>query len=471
MSATLDEKLFSRYFAQDQNGESVPCPALSVPGRTFPVQEKYLGDLLPELRLSYGRDLARLPKRNQADPRVTGDYIDSERAFMRLKTEPASTIDWKRRYQDSADGESQTEKEEARVPMSLIAGTIAHICKTTPDGAILVFLPGLEEITGTKQLLMQAPLLDFDFNSSERFKICSLHSAVPADEQGQVLAAVPQGCRKIILSTNIAETSVTVPDVKYVVDTGKMKEKRYDQLRRITKLQCTWESNSNARQRAGRAGRVQEGHYYALYTRERRQAMTASGLPEILRIDLQETCLSIKAQGFKEPVAEFLGKSIEPPSSNAIEIATKNLQAIEAFTQDEQITSLGRLLSKLKVHPVLGKMIILGIVFRCLDPMLILGSMDNERSLFSEPVGAKEEARSAHQKFGERTSDHLAKLEAFNRLRRLSQFDRMGEAQEYARRFFLHMGVSIPTSFVPKDLQQLTITSGIQDDQRHCQGE
>jgi HrpA-like RNA helicase len=204
----------------------------------------------------------------------------------------------------------------------------------------------LAEIVKTEEILKGQKLLGIDFGNDRKFKISKLHSSIPAD-QADVFNAVPQGCRKIILATNIAETSITIPDVQFVVDCGKLREKRYDQLRRITKLQCTWISKSNAKQRAGRAGRVQDGNYYALYSKKRYDSLRVIGLPEMLRSDLQEVCLDIKSHGFKRSIREVLSDAIEPPPSNAVDASVTELQKLDVLTDDEKLTPLGKLLASL----------------------------------------------------------------------------------------------------------------------------
>lgn len=462
MSATLDENLFTKYFAHNRMGKDLPAPVLSVPGRTFPVQERYLGDVLFDINSSSDNEYARLM---EADGSVTKDFLASELAFEQAADAARRpVIDWKREHTGQTDDDNRAaaeKKQEALVPLALVAATIGHICKSTTDGAILVFLPGLHEIIRTKDLLLQHEIFGLNFADEERFKICLLHSTVPSDEQSVVFDPTPRKCRKVILSTNIAETSITVPDIRYVVDTGKLREKRYDQLRRITSLQCTWESNSNAHQRAGRAGRVQAGHYYALFSRARRQAMAASGLPEILRSDLQDTCLTIKAQGFQGSIEAFLSQAIEPPSPKAVHLAIDNLKALGALTDTESITALGRVLSKLPVHPALGKMIVLGIIFRCLDPMLIMGSMDGERALFMRPLRSREQARQAHKRYNHERSDHLAFYTAFTELRRIRAEQGLGAFISYASQNFLHTSAFRSIDATAVQVQEVLRDAGV----------
>ena len=472
MSATMDTELFASYFKSNLPGKATSnCPALSVPGRTFPVKEQHLENILETIGKDYIPSQVQLM---QTDP-VTREYLDVERKFGEANPAtgvPSPTedsegdefhIDWKQERKLSADGELviSNERENALVPYGLVATTIAHIVKTSQDGAILVFLPGLDEIVKVNELLRQGRVMGVDFLDESKFKLFMLHSSIPAG-QTEVFEAVSQGCRKIILSTNIAETSITIPDVQYVVDTGKLREKQYDQIRRITKLQCTWISKSNSRQRAGRAGRVQNGHYYALFSKARYDSMRAIGLPEMLRADLQETCLDIKAQAFKSPIREFLAEAIEPPAPKAVDASVRNLQALDALTDDEKITPLGRLLASLPVHPALGKMIILGVVFRCLDPMLILGAAAEERSIFANPLEKRRAATDARISFMEGSgSDHIALLNAVREMRRLRDRRGLSAMYDFGHQNFIHIGAFRTVDATAKQIEDILVEAGL----------
>ncbi|MCJ1439588.1 MAG: hypothetical protein MMC23_000068 [Stictis urceolatum] len=467
MSATIDSQLFSSYFSTShpELGD-LACPTLSVPGRTFPVTEKHLESLLSELDAKYGRNELQL----MYNDRPSTDYFYSEKEFAKhnpiegdLAQESNETvIDWRKKAVE-ANGElvDATENQDSLVPIGLIATTIAHIAKSTDQGAVLVFLPGLEEMSAVHAMLRDQQPLGVDFKDQDKYKTYMLHSSIH-DSQRTVFDAVPPECRKIILATNIAETSITIPDVQYVVDCGKLREKRYDQLRRITKLQCTWISKSNSKQRAGRAGRVQNGHYYALFSKPRLHSLKAIGLPELLRSDLQETCLEIKAQAFKAPVREFLADSIEPPNPVAVATAIENLITLDAFTENEELTALGRLLAMLPCHPSLGKMMVLGMLFRCLDPMVVLGSAASDRSMFLNPLGAREKAKAAKVSFVRGTnSDHIATMNAFNELRYIRDAQGFAAMKDYAQRNFLHAGAFKAIENTAKQIESVLIDVGL----------
>ncbi|KAK0914508.1 hypothetical protein LTR57_013951 [Friedmanniomyces endolithicus] len=452
MSATLDTELFANYFATvEEDGTRKLCPSLSVPGRTFPVKDEFLGSIMHNLMQYPRSELDGV----LAMDNVSQDYLKSETAFSKevgtedVESPTDSVIDWKREKQVLVGAQgldtAAAEKEMGLVPTALLAATLAHICKTTGEGAILAFLPGV------------------DFGDARKFKICLLHSTLPKEEQAQIFEPTPPGCRKIILSTNIAETSVTVTDVRFVVDTGKLRETRYDQVRRINKLECVWESKSNSKQRAGRAGRVQDGFYYALFSKERHTSMRAIGLPELLRSDLQETLLSIKAQGFTDPVQKFLGQAIESPPADAITAARVSLEDIEAFTEDEKLTDLGRLLSKLPVHPRLGKMIVLGVIFRCLEPMLILGAAAEGRSLFVLPIGrdGRSSAEETRRSYANDDSDHLGMLNAFREIRAIRDQQGQDAAWNRAQRRYVHMGAFRIIDQTSKQILQVLQDSGL----------
>ncbi|RKF57221.1 ATP-dependent RNA helicase DHX36 [Golovinomyces cichoracearum] len=406
MSATLNISLFANYFGDlKSDGKVYSCPSLTVPGKTFPVKKKYVDELLAELKENYGN------KSGIENCSTTQKYLQIERNF---NNEPSSQFDWTQTQERLAA--KTKDLEDAIIPHNFISVTIAHIVKTSTDGAILTFLPGLKDLEDVQKALLSKPL-GINFGDNSMYRIILLHSLMK-DAQNTLFEPCPPGCRKIILATNIAETSITIPDVRHVVDTGKLNEMNFDPMTRIKNLKCTWVSKSNSKQRSGRAGRVQNGYYYALFSEERFESFRDCGLPQLLRSDLKDVCLSTKGQTLECSIQEFLADAIEKPSSQAVDAAIKDLIQLGALTRDEQITPLGQLLHSLPVDPDLGKMIVLGVIFRCFDPLLTLAAAESEKDFFMRPISARKEADQARFAFGRGTnSDAITLINAFRHAR------------------------------------------------------
>ncbi|ORY85077.1 P-loop containing nucleoside triphosphate hydrolase protein [Protomyces lactucae-debilis] len=446
MSATIDTTLFCKYFGQ--NFEGGRCPFIEVPGRTFPVTHHPLEEIVDVLK-GYDRKLV-----TELGSRDTAAYVMREitEAPTFSISAPVSernsedgderaVIDWKSQGIVGEDGELDVgvDKEDTTTPVGLMSLTIGHLLKTTTDGSILVFLPGLAEITALNRLLTTTKPLGVDIVSEPMFKIYMLHSAIPQMQQ-EVFEKLAPGYRKIILSTNIAETSITIPDVVYVVDSGKHRETQYDQAKRISALISTWISKSNSRQRAGRAGRVQHGHYYSMISEKRYESLEVAPQPEILRTDLQDLCLQIKSMGI-EDIRGFLQQAIEPPSPAAVEASVDHLQALAALDENEALTPLGRVLSLLPVRPSLGKMVLLGSIFKCLDPVLIMASAAEVKDPFLRPLEKRGEADDIKLGFAAGTgSDVLAVVHAFQQWRSVRAEQGMAAAKDWCFRNFLHFG-------------------------------
>lgn len=179
--------------------------------------------------------------------------------------------------------------EPELVDCVLIEKLLRSICNNSEDGAVLVFLPGWDDINRTREKLQSSPY----FNNSSKFLIITLHSMVPMVEQKKVFKRPPPGSRKIVLSTNIAETSVTIDDVVYVIDSGRMKEKNYDPYNNVSTLHSSWISKASAKQREGRAGRCQAGICYHLYSKLRAASLPDFQVPEMKRMPIEEICLQV----------------------------------------------------------------------------------------------------------------------------------------------------------------------------------
>ncbi|TGO53791.1 hypothetical protein BOTNAR_0286g00070 [Botryotinia narcissicola] len=442
MSATADAEMLQKYFAFKSETREITCPVLHVEGRAFPVEKYFLEDIMDIFREKYPTG------------HVIWDLLDSSRNKAYLKSEerikktdlsmdieneqPKSVIKW-----DSHDDDPDTLQKqiamdtlEGQVPVDLAAIVIAHIATTTEDGAILLFLPGIRSINIIEKNLKTQDHFNINFDDENKIKILKLHYST-ADRHQEVFEPVSPGCRKIILATNVAETSITIDDIQYVVDTGKHKEDNFHQMLRIWSLSCKWVSKSSVKQRAGRAGRVQNGNYYGLFSKRRYDSLRMTPRPGMSRVDLQSTCLAVKTLGYNEPIQDFLASAPEPPSPKAIQSSIAGLQTLGALTPTETITPLGRIIAMLPLRPTLSKMVILGIIFRCLDPMIILTAFDNT-ILHVRPLDMEEESDAAMRGFARSSkSDHVAMLNAFRALHQLEEVDGREVMTSFAHQKFL----------------------------------
>ncbi|XP_013768598.1 ATP-dependent DNA/RNA helicase DHX36 [Pundamilia nyererei] len=247
----------------------------------------------------------------------------------------------------------------------------------------------------------------------DRFVIIPLHSLMPTVNQTQVFKRPPPGVRKIVIATNIAETSITIDDVVYVIDGGKIKETNFDTSNNISTMMAEWVSLANAKQRKGRAGRVCPGKCYHLYNGLRASLLDAYQLPEIMRTPLEELCLQIKILKLGS-IGRFLEKALDRPTEKAVSLAIKNLTELNALDQRENLTALGFHLARLPVEPHIGKLILFGALLGCLDPVLTIAASLSFKDPFFIPLG-KEKMADMRRKALSRNSksDHLTIVNAF----------------------------------------------------------
>ncbi|XP_031143214.1 3'-5' RNA helicase YTHDC2 isoform X1 [Sander lucioperca] len=301
------------------------------------------------------------------------------------------------------------------VDLDLIMDLLHNICSTTSDGAVLIFLPGYDDIVALRGRILYD---DKRFsNHSDRYQVFTLHSDMQTLDQKKAMKTSPPGIRKIILSTNIAETSITINDVVFVIDSGKVKEKSFDTLSHVSMLKTVWISKASALQRKGRAGRCRPGICFHLFSRLRFNNMLEFQVPQLLRMPLQELCLQTKLLAPSScPVAEFLSKAPQPPAAHAIRNAVQMLKTIDAMDQNEDLTDLGYHLADLPVEPHLGKMVLCAVVLKCLDPILTIACTLAYRDPFILPAQGSQKRAALHcrTRFTSNTfSDHMALLRAF----------------------------------------------------------
>lgn len=369
--------------------------------------------------------------------------------------------------------------DEQVINYELIATLLEHITLNHEDGAILVFLPGMMEITKCIDELYKMSF----FQDPSKTIIYPLHSSLSTAEQTAVFNVPPKGVRKIVVATNIAETSITIEDVVFVVDSARVKENRQDEINQMPTLVECWTSKASAKQRRGRAGRVRPGVAYHLYSTPTHQNdMSEYQLPEMLRVGLEDLVLQVMLLDLGEP-SIFLTKAVDPPSALAIRNSLKLLEglgAVECEWDDEDVrfsrpnasplksssvdrdsscndlnvnsglTALGFHLATLPVDPRVGKMMIYGALFNCVDPALTIAAAMSARNPFMSPFDKREEADSRRKEFSTEGSDHLTTLKAFNDWRDLRKKKGDRSSQAFLRDNFL----SRLTLFQMEDLRR-----------------
>jgi ATP-dependent RNA helicase DHX57 len=267
-------------------------------------------------------------------------------------------------------------------------------CPLPSEGSILVFLPGMQEIMTLLDNLASHPRI----GRSGKFLLVPLHSSLSSEEQQLVFSKPRGGQRKIVISTNMAETSITIDDCVFVIDVGRMKEKRFDPTKNMESLDTVWVSRANALQRRGRAGRVMEGYAFHLYTQFRYDNhMRPDPVPEIQRVPLEKMVLRIKIlPAFKgSSVRAVLAKVLEPPGTDGVETALTRLQGVGALYPDNSLTPLGYHLAQLPVDVRIGKLMLFGAIFRCLDAALTIAASLSYRTPFLSPFKEREAANKA----------------------------------------------------------------------------
>ncbi|XP_075058122.1 ATP-dependent DNA/RNA helicase DHX36 [Mixophyes fleayi] len=400
MSATLNAEKFSQYFDR--------CPMLHIPGFTYPVKEYLLEDIIEMLKYS-PKDKDCRPqwkKRFMQGHMIRPEKAEKEEMYKERWSEFVQTLQG--RYCESTINALECTDDE-KVDLNLISELIRHIVLRGEDGAILVFLPGWDNISTLHDLLMSQVMF-----KSEWFIIIPLHSLMPTVNQTQVFKTPPPGVRKIIIATNIAETSITIDDVVHVIDGGKIKETHYDTQNNISTMTAEWVSHANAKQRKGRAGRVKPGYCYHLYNSLRDSLLDDYQMPEIVRTPLEELCLHIKILKLGG-IGSFLRKLMDPPSREAICLAINHLTELNALDKREELTPLGFHLARLPVEPHIGKMILFGALFCCLDPVLTIAASLSFKDPFTIPLGKEKLADARRKELSRNTkSDHLTVVNALS---------------------------------------------------------
>ena len=355
-SATIDPERFAEHFAQDGR----PAPIIEVSGRTFPVEIRY-----------------------------------------RPLNQPANG--------GSDEEDSDDELEEDRDPVDAVCDAVEELSREAP-GDILIFFSGEREIRDAADALRSSVQRIPRLQGTE---ILPLFARLSLADQHKVFH--PGRQRRIILATNVAETSLTVPGIKYVIDTGTARISRYSHRTKVQRLPIERISQASANQRSGRCGRVSDGIAIRLYSQEDFEARPAFTDPEILRTNLAAVILQMAAMGVaKGPkdVADF--PFVQPPDSKAINDGATLLKELGALESSGGITPVGRKLSQLPVDPRMGRMIVEAGARGCAKEVMVLTAaltiQDPRERPQKEDAARAQKAAELHKRFVDENSDFTGYL-------------------------------------------------------------
>ena len=389
-SATIEPERFAEHFAlPGPDGKAVPAPIVEVSGRTYPVEIRY----------------------RPLEPDAPGDDDEVDDA-------------------DDPDHEV-VHRVEARDQTEAILDGVRELGREVP-GDVLVFLSGEREIRDTADALRAAPDL-------RDLEVLPLYARLPTAEQQRVFE--PTGPsksgarRRVVLATNVAETSLTVPGIRYVIDPGTARISRYSRRTKVQRLPIEAISQASAAQRAGRCGRVADGICIRLYSERDFAARPRYTDPEILRTNLAAVMLQMAALRLGD-IASF--GFLDPPERRSIRDGITLLQELGAFDESASITDLGRRLARLPVDPRIGRMILQAADEGCVREMLVLAAALSIPDPRERPTDREEAAKAKHARFADEHSDFISYLNLWRYLRE-QRAERSGnQFRRMCRDEFLH---------------------------------
>ena len=336
---------------------------------------------------------------------VTSATLDAEKFSTYFGGCPIFTIPGRTfPYEILYTKEPETDYLEA----SLI--TVMQIHLSEPQGDILLFLTGQEEIDTAAEILYER-MKSLGTEVPELI-ILPVYSALPSEMQSKIFEPAPPGARKVVIATNIAETSITIDGIYYVVDPGFVKQNAYDPRLGMDSLVVTPISQAQARQRAGRAGRTGPGKCYRLYTEAAyKNEMLPNTIPDIQRQNLSHTILQLKAMG----INDLLGFDfMDPPPAQTMITALENLYALSALDDEGLLTRLGRKMADFPMDPARAKMLIASVDLECSKEILTIVAMLEAQNVFYRPKEKQAQADAKKAKFHQPEGDHLTLLAVYN---------------------------------------------------------
>lgn len=348
MSATLDADRFASYWVGN-------TPRMHIPGRTFPVKDYMLEDVLSltgyvprrkadDIRKSFGHKKST----PWADSEISEDE-DGGPSNPVTETKMEIT-----NAQPMRVDEVLKKIDENQIDYDLLAMLVSHLARTkssTDNGSILIFMPGAPEINKAIEAIQRAAI-------DLPIRLLPLHGGLQPQEQNTVFISADKGFTKVIVSTNVAETSITIPDCTIVIDSAKEKQSSYDPANRMPLLLEQFASKASLKQRRGRAGRVREGSCFKLISHATFQKLHEHSEPEIRRSALEQILLSLLYLGVESGSGDFFRSLIDPPSAESISAAESSLvqlSAVERVNTNLNLTPLGLHLAGIPAPPMIGK--------------------------------------------------------------------------------------------------------------------
>ncbi|XP_076656627.1 ATP-dependent RNA helicase DHX30 [Halictus rubicundus] len=331
------------------------CATIDVPGKMYPVKMHFLEDIESEIGIQCGK------------------------AYQ----------DWE-------------------IPLQEVLQIIQWITKTKPCGSILCFVPGWREIQHLQDMLAR--------KRNPHLLVLPFHSKLTNAEQEKVFCDVPDNVRKIILATDIAESSITIPDVKYVIDTARKRDLVWNEDSSLYTVFTHWVTKANILQRKGRAGRVSPGESYHILKKSMYDGLNPFPEPEIRRISLDQAVVTSKTFS-DETAEEFFNSMIDHPSKKSLLRAIEYLKSHNVLDKNENLTPLGKRMMYFSLDVKLSKALLLSCVFNCLNPMLTITTMlstDNESSATS--LIAKSDKKEQKSEY-HNSSDHIGMAEMYKSMK------------------------------------------------------
>lgn len=374
-SATLDADRFARHFA---DGQGRPAPIVEVSGRLYPVEVRYR------------------------------PVVEESRAKAAAEGRP---------------GKGDSRAQERDLPEA-IADAVAELQREGP-GDVLVFLPGEREIREAAEALRK--------HHPPGAEILPLFARQSAQEQQRVFS--PGNGRRVVLATNVAETSLTVPGIRYVVDTGMARVKRYSHRNKVEQLQIEPVAQSAARQRAGRCGRVAAGVCIRLYAEEDFAKRPAHTDPEILRSSLAGVILRMRALGLPG-VLDF--PFLDAPAPKMVSDGYQLLTELGAVDDERELTAIGKELSRLPTDPKIGRMVLAARDAQALREVLIIASALSVQDPRERPQEAAGSADQAHAQWKDERSEFLSWVKLWDAFDAVWRNESTSKQRQWCRRNFLN---------------------------------